>query len=62
MILKWAQNSSKTRISAAAYQPGFGCFGQQCLFIAMMVAGALGNNLLQNSGFGMLAKVAVILQ
>ena len=26
----FAQNPSKTRFSAAADQPGFGCLGQQC--------------------------------
>jgi hypothetical protein len=28
-IVTFAQNPSKTRIRAAAYKPGFGCFGQQ---------------------------------
>lgn len=27
--MKFAENSSKTRISAAAYKPGFGYLGQQ---------------------------------
>jgi hypothetical protein len=28
-MMKFTENSSKTRISAAAYKPGFGYFGQQ---------------------------------